>query len=230
MEPTPPMEPTPQMDASRPSDLRLIAFALTAAGALAIGVGSVLTWVSAGFTQPQLAQLTSVTKGIDTNEGKVALGCAVAALILVIASRVVSDAARAVLAGVLVVVGALAAVAGAMFISSASTNYSPIDSDSIVNRLAAELGHSPEEVRAALATVSSQLGPYTNVGAGPWIVIAGGIMVAVGGVLTVRWAARLSADHAAADEDGPVISFEDERAPDDSARDARDDGAETSLD
>jgi hypothetical protein len=217
------------MDASRPSDLRLIAFVLTAVGALAIGVGSVLTWVSAGFTQPQLAQLTSVTKGIDTNEGKVALGCAVAALILVIASRVVSDAARAVLAGVLVVVGALAAVAGAMFISSASTNYSPIDSESIINRLAAELGHSPDEVRAALATVSSQLGPYTNVGAGPWIVIAGGIMVAVGGVLTVRWAAHLSADHAAADEDGEEIAFDDEEPPDDSARDP-DDGAETSLD
>jgi hypothetical protein len=218
------------MDVSRPSDLRLIAFVLTAVGALAIGVASVLTWVSAGFTQPQLAQLTSVTKGLDTNEGKVALGCAVAALILVIASRVVSDAARAVLAGVLVVVGALAAVAGAMFISSASTNYSPIDSESIINRLAAELGHSPDEVRAALATVSSQLGPYTNVGAGPWIVIAGGVMVAVGGVLTVRWAARLSADHAAADEDGgPEIAFDDEGPPDDSARDP-DDGAETSLD
>jgi len=43
------------MDTSAPSDLRLVAFVLTAVGALAIGVGSVLTWVSAGFTQPQLA-------------------------------------------------------------------------------------------------------------------------------------------------------------------------------
>src|SRR5262245_23974805 len=109
----PRMEAAPQMDASRPSNLRLVAFVLTAVGALAIGVGSVLTWVSAGFTQPQLAGLTSVTKGLDTTEGKVALGCAVAALIIVVISRVVSDAARAVLAGVLVVVGALAAVVAA---------------------------------------------------------------------------------------------------------------------
>lgn len=217
MDPALPSEPAPQMDASRPSNLRLIAFALTAIGALAIGVGSVLTWVSAGFTLPALSGLTSVTKGLDTNEGKIALGCAVAALILVVVSRVVSDAARAVLAGVMVVVGASAAVVGAMFISSASTNYSPIDNDSIVNRLAVELQHSPDEVRAALNTVSSQLGPYTTVGAGPWIVIAGGIMVAAGGILTVRWAARVSADHAAADEDGPEIAFEEEEPMPDAA-------------
>jgi Tryptophan-associated transmembrane protein (Trp_oprn_chp) len=226
------MEPAPQMDASRPSNLRLVAFILVAVGALTIGVGSVLTWVTAGFAQPALAGLTSATKGIDTNEGKVALGCAVVALILVLVSRVVSDTARAVLAGVMVVVGALAAVVGAMFIGSASTNYSPIDSESIVNRLAAQLRQPPDQVRAALETVSGQLGPYTNVGAGPWLVIAGGVLVAVGGVLTVRWAARLSADHAAADEDGPVISFDDGGAPDDpmpNVPDA-DEDAGTSLD
>jgi hypothetical protein len=215
------MEPAPQMDTSRPSNLRLVAFVLIAVGALAIGVGSVLTWVTAGFTQQALAGLTSVTKGIDTNEGKVALGCAVAALILVLVSRIVSDTARAVLAGVMVVVGALAAVVGAIFISSASTKYSPIDSESIIDRLAAQLRQPPDQVRAALATVSSQLGPYTKVSAGPWVVMAGGVAVAVGGVLTVRWAARLSADHAATDEDGPEISFDDQMSDDD---------AETSLD
>jgi hypothetical protein len=203
------------MDTSAPSDLRLVAFVLTAVGALAIGVGSVLTWVSAGFTQPQLAGLTSVTKGLDTNEGKVALGCAVAALILVLVSRIVSDTARAVLAGVMVVVGALAAVLGAIFIATASTNYSPVDSESIIERLAAQLHQPADQVRAALATVAAQLGPYTKIGIGPWIVIVGGIMVAVGGVLTVRWAARLSADHAAADEDGEDPALEDVETPGD---------------
>src|SRR4029078_2656953 len=88
------MEPAPRMDTSAPSDLRLVALVLTAVGALALGIGSALPRVSAGFTQPQLAGLTSVTKGLDTNEGKVALGCAVAALILVLRSRIRSDTAR----------------------------------------------------------------------------------------------------------------------------------------
>jgi len=226
------MEAAPRMDTSAPSTLRLVAFGLTAVGALAIGLGSVLTWVSAGFTQPQLANLTSVTKGLDTTEGKVALGCAVAALVLVLASRVVSDTVRAVLAGVLVIVGALAAVVAALFVSTASINYSPIDSDSIINRLAAELNQPADQVRAALATVADQLGPFTKIGTGPWVVIAGGIMVAVGGVLTVRWAARLSADHAAAEEDGPAIASGDADTSDDEdlTRDAEPDAPETSLD
>ena len=219
------MEAAPRMDTSAPSNLRLVAFVLTAVGALAIGVGSVLTWVSAGFTQPELAGLTSVTKGLDTNEGKIALGCAVAALILVLVSRVVSDTVRAVLAGVMVIVGALAAVVGSLFISSASTTYSPIDSESIITRLAAQLNQPADQVRAALATVADKLGPYTKVGAGPWIVIAGGIMVAVGGVLTVRWAARLSADHAATDEDAYATGGDADPMGDDAP-----DTPETSLD
>jgi hypothetical protein len=220
------MEAAPTMDASRPSTLRLVAFVLTAVGALAIGVGSVLTWVSAGFTPAALAELTSVTKGLDTNEGKVALGCAVATLILVVVSRVVSDAARAVLAAAMVVLGALAAVVAAMFISSASTNYSPIDSESIIAKLAVQLGHSPDQVRAALATISGQLGPYTHVGPGPWIVIAGGVSVAVGGVLTVRWAARLSAGRTANDEGMDLPDGSAPDAPGSSGPDA----PETSLD
>jgi len=219
------MEAAPRMDTSAPSNLRLVAFVLTAVGALAIGVGSVLTWVSAGFTQPGLEGLTSVTKGLDTNEGKVALACAVAALILAVVSRVVSDTARAILAGVMVIVGALAAVVGSLFISSASITYSPIDSESIINRLAAQLNKPADQVRAALATVADTLGPYTKIGAGPWIVIAGGIMVAVGGVLTVRWAARLSADHAATDEDAYPTEGDADPIGDDAP-----DTPETSLD
>jgi hypothetical protein len=195
------MEASPQMDTSRPSNLRLAAFALTAIGALVIGVGSILTWVTVGFSQEQLAALTSATKGTDVTDGKVTLGCAVVALILILLSRVVSDTVRAVMAGIVVVAGGAAVAVALLFISSAPTKYTPIDSESLVARIATLISKSPDEVRAALAAVSDRLGPYTDVGAGPWIVVAGGLMVMVGGVLTVRWAARLSAAHVAADED-----------------------------
>jgi hypothetical protein len=58
--------------------------------------------------------------------------------------------------------------------------------------------------------VADKLGPYTNVGAGPCVVVIGGLMVVVGGVLTVRWAARLSAAHIAADEADDDVGEDDE--------------------
>jgi len=213
------------MDTSRPSNLRLAAFGLTALGALVVGIGSILTWVTVGFTQPELAALTSATKGTDITDGKVALGCAVVTLILVIASRVVSDVVRAIMAGIVVVAGGLATAVALLFMSSAPTKYTPIDSGSLVEKIATLLGKSADEVRAALAAVSEKLGPYTDVGAGPWVVVAGGLMVMVGGVLTVRWAARLSAAHVAADEGDDL----DEPAPDPASDDAPA-GEETSLD
>ena len=194
------MEDAPQMDASRPSNLRLTAFALTAVGALIIGVGSILTWVTVGFSQPELAALTSATKGTDITDGKVTLGCAVVALILVLVSRVVSDTVRAVLAGIVVVAGGLAVAVALSFISSAATKYTPIDSEAIVANLAARSGQSADAVRATLAAQADKLGAFTDVNTGPWVTLIGGLLVMVGGVLTVRWAARLSAAHAAADE------------------------------
>jgi len=215
------MEDAPQMDASRPSNLRLAAFALTAIGALVIGVGSILTWVTVGFSQQELAALTSATKGTDITDGKVALGCAVVTLILVIVSRVVSDTARAVISGIVVVAGGAATAVALLFISSAPTKYTPIDSEALVTKIAALIGKSPDAVRSALAAVADKLGPYTDVAAGPWVVVAGGLMVMVGGVLTVRWAARLSAAHAAAAED---YGIDDEPTDDVSA------GPDPSLD
>ena len=202
------MEATPRMDTSRPSNLRLAAFTLTAFGALVIGVGSILTWVTVGFAN--LGAISSASRGTDLRDGKITLACAVVTLILVLASRLVSDTARAVIAGIVVVAGALAAGLAGWFIRSAPTNYPPIDSDAIVANLAAQYGKAPDEIRATLASQVGQLGGYTHVGAGPWVTLIGGLMVVVGGVLTVRWAARLSAAHVAADEVGNEPGDEDD--------------------
>ena len=47
------------------------------------------------------------------------------------------------------------------------------------------------EIRSALVSVIDQLGGYTHVGPGPWVVIAGGVLAIVGGILTFRWATRV---------------------------------------
>jgi hypothetical protein len=210
------MEAAPRMDTSRPSNLRLAAFALTAFGALVIGVGSILTWVTVGFAN--LGAISSASRGTDLRDGKITLACAVVTLILVLASRLVSDTARAVMAGIVVVVGALAVAVAGWFIRSAPTNYPPVDSEALVTRLAQGLGKSPDEIRTTLAGEIDKLGAFTHVGAGPLVALIGGLMVVVGGVLTVRWAARLSAAHVPADEADAGIG-EDERTSQDPSLD-----------
>jgi hypothetical protein len=65
------VESAPRLDASRPSNLRLAAFALTALGALVMGVGSLLTWVTVGFAD-QLSLQTS-SPGTDLAAGLITL-------------------------------------------------------------------------------------------------------------------------------------------------------------
>ena len=183
------METTPRFDASRPTNLRLAAFALTAIGALLMGIGSLLTWVTVGL-RDQLS-LQTVSPGTDLSAGVITLVCAVVILVLVIMSRVIVGPARRGMAIVIIVAGALSTALATWFIITAPDHYSPTDDEHLVDALAQTLGKSVDEIRSALAAVIDQLGGYTHVGPGPWVVIAGGLLAIVGGILTFRWATRV---------------------------------------
>jgi tryptophan-associated transmembrane protein len=184
------VEAAPRLDASRPSSLRVLAFALAAGGALVMGVGSVLTWVTVGLRD--LSGIRTVVPGTDVGAGRIALVAAVVILVLVIMSRVVAGPARRWMAIVVIVAAAIATAFAAWFVLSAADHYSPVDDASLVNAVAQTTGKSVEEVRAALASVVDQLGGYTHIGPGPWVAIAGGVLAVAGGVVTYRWASRLS--------------------------------------
>lgn len=180
------MEGKPRLDASPPSNLRLTAFALTAGGALVMGVGSLLTWVTVGIADQLSVQ--TVSPGTDLAAGLFTLVSAVVILVLVVMSRLVGDGARRILAGVVILLGALSALLAAWFVKAAPDYYSPIDDQKLIDAIASATGRSPDQVRAALATVIDQLGGFTHVGPGPWVVIVGGALAIAGGVLTLRWA------------------------------------------
>jgi hypothetical protein len=180
------MEAEPRLDASPPSNLRLTAFALTAGGALVMGVGSLLTWVTVGIADQLSVQ--TVSPGTDLAAGLFTLVSAVVILVLVVMSRLVGDGARRILAGVVILLGALSALLAAWFVKAAPDYYSPIDDQKLIDAIASATGRSPDQVRAALATVIDQLGGFTHVGPGPWVVIIGGALAIAGGVLTLRWA------------------------------------------
>ncbi len=183
------MEAEPRMDASRPSNLRLAGFVLTAAGALAMGVGSLLTWVTVGIADA--AGIATVSPGTDLAAGVFTLICAVVILVVVIMSRMVRERTRTALAIVVIVAGTLSTLLAAWFIKAAPDYYSPVDDEKLVAALAAAYGRTADAVRVALTNVIDELGGYTHVGLGPWIVIVGGILTIVGGVLTLRWARSL---------------------------------------
>jgi hypothetical protein len=195
------MDAEPRLDASRPSNLRLAGFALTAGGALVMGIGARLDWVTVGLGQVPNSQ--SVDKGADLLAGKIALGCAIAVLILVLVGRATSGRWRTALGVVVIALAAFVAGLAAWFIIAAPDHYSPVDNDRLVAALAAVFKKTPDEIRAGLASTIDQLGGYTHVGPGPWVVIAGGVLVIAGGVLTLRWARRLRASEGAGE---PALS------------------------
>jgi hypothetical protein len=184
------VETAPRLDASRPSSLRLAAFAVTVVGAVVMGIGSLLTWVTVGFADQVSLQTSS--PGTDVSAGLLTLVCAVVVLLLVIVSRLVSNRARRVIAVVIIAAAAVSTALAAWFALSAADHYSPVENDTLVNALAQATGKSVDQVRDALAGVIDQLGGYTHVGPGPWIAVVGGLVAIGGGVLTLRWANRVS--------------------------------------
>ena len=192
------MEAEPRLDASAPSSLRLAAFVLTAVGALVMGIGSLLTWVTVGIADAEGIQ--TVSPGTDLAAGLFTLVSAVVILVLVVMSRLVGDGARRVLSAVMILMGSLSALLAAGFIKAAPDYYSPVDDQKLIDAIASATGKTPDQVRAALAQVIDQLGGYTHVGPGPWVVIAGAALAITGGILTLRWARTIAPGGADAPE------------------------------
>jgi hypothetical protein len=179
----------PRLDASRPSNLRLAGFALTAGGALLMGIGSVLTWVTVGIADQFSVQ--TVSPGTDLSGGVITLVCAVVVLVLVVVSRFVPGTVRRWISVVVIVAGAVASAVAGYFIWAAPTHYSPVDDQRLVDAIATATGRPVDDVRTALAQIIDKLGGYTHVGPGPWLVLIAGVLVIAGGVLTLLWSERL---------------------------------------
>ncbi len=183
------MEPSPALDTSPPSPLRLVGFLLVVVGALLAGLGALQTWVTVGIAnQPQL---DTPTKGTDIWQGLVVLGCAAILLVGVLVSRAVKGRTRTAVGGLLVAAGIVCASVAGAFLATASSAYSAIDDQTVVDALAKATGATAEEVRAkACAT----LGCTTTVGTGPWLAIVGGLLGLLGGILVLAWASRIALD------------------------------------
>jgi hypothetical protein len=195
------MEPEPTPDTSPPSSLRLTGFLLTVVGALLLGVGSLLTWVTVGLAGQ--SQLDSVTVGTDILDGKVVLACAVILLVCVLATRMATEPGmRTALAAAIVVGGVVAAAVAVVFLLTAHGRFDPVSNDDLIQKLATALQAPVDTVREQLRVTLEALGGFTRVGIGPAFVIAGGILAGAGGAVTIVWTRR---SPAGGDEQATVV-------------------------
>ena len=184
--------------------LRIAGFLAAAAGALAIGIGAVLIWVTVGL---RTIGVETASPGVDLIEGKIALALAVIMLIAVLVARAGAGGARNAAAVIVLVAGLGAAATAAAFLATASSRYSAVETDETAEALAGSLGLPVETVREQLAASAETLGDYTDTGPGVYVTLAGGVVGFAGGVLTLAWASRRTREEAP-----PAIADEEPKA------------------
>lgn len=172
------------MATHRPTALRLAGFLATALGGLLVGLGSVMTWATVALgTSTTLAPLE--TKGIDVAEGRIALAAGALMLIAIPAMRLSGRTARRAWAS-LVVVAALAA--GGLALSAAARADGRLGlgaAEDEARRISEETGLPYDALLAKLQEVTA-----VEVQPAIYLVVAGGVVGALGGALGLVWAGR----------------------------------------
>jgi uncharacterized membrane protein YeiB len=172
---------------ARPSPARLLGFAAVAGGALLLGVGALSQWVVLSFPDeidPSGASATPV-HGVDVWEGKAAFAAAIVILALAVAVRVVG-AGRVAIASAIVAIAVVAAGIATVTAVRADERFVTTDGlDAFAEALADDLGVSVQQVRATLERLSRETLEVDR-GIGLSLAIAGGVVAAAGGVLTLR--------------------------------------------
>jgi hypothetical protein len=174
------------LSTARPTRLRLAGFlALTLGGAL-VALGSLPDWAT-------VRPFETPTRGIDVWEGKATLVLGIAMLVGMIVMRVMGTRRGRTAAAVVILVLGLAAalLAGLDAVRADDRFTSSGQRDRIARELAGQLGQPYERVRTA---IERQFDQRFSVALGPgiWLVLAGGLIAAGGGALSVAWARRLA--------------------------------------
>jgi hypothetical protein len=157
--------------------LRAIGFLVTVAGALAAGIGAMLTWVSVSLP----STIPVVYIGVDLVEGTIALALAVVALVAVLASRIAATGSARRGAAVLVVIAGIAIVAIAG--GEALTAPQRFRDDAIAD-VTGTFGDELIDTAAFEAALDVRLGT------GLWLTLVGGLATVGGGLVTLAWTSR----------------------------------------
>ncbi len=180
------------LSTARPTRLRVAGFLCLALGGLLLGLGSLQRWAIVGFPQDTAHRLDVPTNGVDIWEGKLALAAGILILVGVIVLRLVgATRRRAIALGVLLLGVAATAAALEAWARSDEVFGGAGSLDRIARARASRLGKPFAEVLAQLqAKFATQL--QIRIGSGMWLTMAGGVLGAAGGILSLAWAKRQS--------------------------------------
>lgn len=164
--------------------LRTLGFATTAAGALLAGIGATIVWISIGFHEDTRGVLDSDFTGTDLAEGVAVLVLAAATLIALLAVSRVRGRARTIAATAIVVFG----VAIVLLAAWAAVRADDRAIDEAAHTIAAASELSVDEAAERIRTDPElALDVETS---GVAVPIAGGVLVVLGGAMSVRWVRR----------------------------------------
>jgi len=168
------------LSTARPSKLRVAGFLAIALGGVLLGVGAVTQWATvSGFDTP--------TTGIDLWEGLFVLAASFLALIGLVAIRLATPTAARAIAIVVIVIGLGAAGLAAADALRAQTRFTdPGQRDRIARQLAAQSGLPFEPIREEIER-QFRLRFSVSLGAGIFLTLAGGVLLVVGGALSLAW-------------------------------------------
>ncbi len=173
--------------ASADAALRLWAFGLSIAAALAMGMGALRVWATVGPSEDPTEVLTLSFVGVDLWEGRIVFGCALVLLFGALASRPARGRVRSAVAVVMIVAAVVGmGVAGAAVVTG-SSQLQNAAVDELVDR--AEAG-STEDARIIVEQAYEQLSIVTTIEPGLWITLAGAMLGFAGGILMLAWATR----------------------------------------
>jgi hypothetical protein len=176
---------------ARPTMLRVAGFAAVALGAIASGVGATRAWVSIGLAADVEHTGDLPVHGTDVWEGKVVLFAAAGALLVVLAMRISgANSTRRALAGFLIVLGVASAALPLFVAARADDRFGAAHGlERYVKGIAAQVGLPEDVVRQQLEAEFERSG-RVEIESGLWFSVAGGVLLAAGGVLGLAWVRR----------------------------------------
>ncbi|HEX6130203.1 MAG TPA: Trp biosynthesis-associated membrane protein [Actinomycetota bacterium] len=160
---------------------RAAGFVVAVVGALTLGVGSLLDWISVGIAGVEVQAITPTERGVDRPDGIAALVLAVVALVAAVASRGRSGRARPWAAAVVLAAGLAAVVVVGLAVATGPQRAE----DRELDAFAETAGLDPDEV-------AGELGGILEGRAEPGLAVAlaGAAITVAGGALLVAWAGR----------------------------------------